>query len=300
MTTEKNEKKTTLLIMAAGMGSRFGGLKQLALLGPHKKTLLHYSIYDAVHAGFNKIVFIIRESFKEEFIEAVGNYAESLAETHYCIQDMDRLPGNLSPVEREKPWGTAHAIWSAKGVINEPFIAINADDFYGRDAFVKLYQFISQNEDEYCFSLAGYRLTSTLSDNGTVSRGVCTVDKENYLTSIREMMKIIREGSLIRDLDTGTLLDSESPVSMNFWGFTPVLFKEIEKQFAVFYRENMYNPKAEIYIPFVVDELVKQKTVKVKVINTDARWFGVTYKEDTEKVNEALNQFDSEGVYTDM
>ena len=158
METTKN--KTTLLIMAAGMGSRFGSLKQLALLGPHKKTLLHYSIYDAVHAGFDKIVFIIRRSFEKEFKEAVGKYAESLVETVYCFQEMDQLPGNLPPIQREKPWGTAHAIWAAKEHIHEPFIAINADDFYGRDAFVKMHDFVAVNTDERCFSLAGYRLAA--------------------------------------------------------------------------------------------------------------------------------------------
>ena len=259
METTKN--KTTLLIMAAGMGSRFGSLKQLALLGPHKKTLLHYSIYDAVHAGFDKIVFIIRRSFENEFKEAVGKYAESLVETVYCFQEMDQLPGNLPPIQREKPWGTAHAIWAAKDHIHEPFIAINADDFYGRDAFVKMHDFVASNTDERCFSLAGYRLAATLSENGTVSRGICTVDGDN---------------------------------------FSPMLFEEIEKQFIEFYHKNSENPKAEIYIPVVVDELIKQKAVKVKVLNTSAQWFGVTYKEDTELVNNALQKFDGEGLYTDM
>ncbi|MFO3729468.1 sugar phosphate nucleotidyltransferase [Butyricimonas muris] len=298
METKKN--KTTLLIMAAGMGSRFGSLKQLALLGPHKKTLLHYSIYNAVHAGFDKIVFIIRRSFEEEFKEAVGKYAESLVETVYCFQEMDRLPGNMPPIEREKPWGTAHAIWSAKDSINEPFIAINADDFYGRDAFVKMHDFIANNPDENCFSLAGYRLAATLSENGTVSRGVCTADKDNFLTSITERTKIGREGAVIKDMDSGVILHEDDVVSMNFWGFTPMLFGEIEKQFVDFYHANSNNPKSEIYIPFVVDELIKQKTVKVKVLNTSAKWFGVTYKEDTELVNNALQKFDGEGLYTDM
>ena len=162
-------KKTTLLFMAAGMGSRFGSLKQLALLGPHRKTLLHYSIYDAVHAGFDKVVFIIRRSFEQEFRKAVGHYSEAVAETCYCFQEMEHLPGGMPPVEREKPWGTAHAIWSARDAVNEPFVAINADDFYGRDAFVKMHAFVAGNEDERCFSLAGYRLAATLSENGTVS-----------------------------------------------------------------------------------------------------------------------------------
>lgn len=297
---ENQRNKTTLLIMAAGMGSRFGSLKQLALLGPHQKTLLHYSIYDAVHAGFDKIVFIIRRSFEQEFKEAVGKYAESLVETVYCFQEMDRLPGNMPPIEREKPWGTAHAIWSAKDSIHEPFVAINADDFYGRDAFVKMHDFIASNPDEKCFSLAGYRLASTLSENGTVSRGICTEDKDHFLNSIIERTKIGRENNTIKDMDSGITLHEEDIVSMNFWGFTPILFEEIEKQFVDFYHKNSGNPKAEIYIPFVVDELIQQKTVRVKVLKTNAKWFGVTYKEDTELVNNTLQQFENEGLYTDM
>ena len=297
---EAQKNKATLLIMAAGMGSRFGSLKQLALLGPHQKTLLHYSIYDAVQAGFDKIVFIIRESFAAEFKEAVGQYAERLVDTRYCFQEMDRLPADLPPVEREKPWGTAHAIWSAKAEIQEPFIAINADDFYGQDAFRKMYQFVAHNPDPNGFSLAGYRLDQTLSENGTVSRGVCAVDAAGFLAGVTERTKILREGNTIRDLDSGMLLQADDVVSMNFWGFTPMLFEAIEKQFVDFYHQNKANPKAEIYIPRVVDELIRQQEVSVKVLRTDAKWFGVTYKEDTDIVNQALKHFDEEGLYTDM
>ena len=204
------------------------------------------------------------------------------------------------PIQREKPWGTAHAIWAAKDHIHEPFIAINADDFYGRDAFVKMHDFIADNQDERCFSLAGYQLAATLSENGTVSRGICTVDQDNFLTSITERTKIGREGDTIKDMNSGVVLQGNDVVSMNFWGFSPILFGEIEKQFVDFYHKNSDNPKAEIYIPFVVDELIKQKAVKVKVLNTSAKWFGVTYKEDTELVNNALQKFDGEGLYTDM
>ena len=180
------KNKTTLLIMAAGMGSRFGSLKQITPLGPHKKALLHYTIYDAVHAGFDKIVFIIRESFAEEFKNFVGKYAESLVETVYCFQDMNKLPGGMPPIEREKPWGTAHAIWCAKDAIHEPFAALNADDFYGSDAFVKAHDFLANNQNEKEFCLIGYRLAATLSENGTVSRGVCEVDANNCLTAVTE------------------------------------------------------------------------------------------------------------------
>ncbi|MDR1274475.1 MAG: NTP transferase domain-containing protein [Odoribacteraceae bacterium] len=297
---ETFNKKTTLLIMAAGLGSRFGGLKQMALLGPRKKTLLHYSIHDAVQAGFDKIVFVIRDSFASEFREAVGRYAEERVETRYCFQDMNRLPGGLPPVEREKPWGTAHAIWSAREAIDEPFAAINADDFYGGDAFAKVHDFLARGEEGRCFGLAGYRLAATLSENGSVARGVCSMNEAHFLTKITEMTKIARDGEAIRDLDSGTALQPDNLVSMNFWGFQPFLFEEIERQFADFYRENSQNPKSEIYIPLVVDEMLKQQRVKVKVLDIDARWFGVTYKEDAALVNAALEGFEAAGLYTDL
>ena len=297
METTKN--KTTLLIMAAGMGSRFGSLKQLALLGPHKKTLLHYSIYDAVHAGFDKIVFIIRRSFENEFKEAVGKYAESLVETVYCFQEMDQLPGNLPPIQREKPWGTAHAIWAAKDHIHEPFIAINADDFYGRDAFVKMHDFVASNTDERCFSLAGYRLAATLSENGTVSRGICTVDGDNFLTSITERTKIGREGDTIKDLNSGVVLHEDDVVSMNFWGFTKSMMKEMQARFPVFLEQAMEeNPlKGEFYLPAVADQLIKEEKATVKVLPTQDKWYGVTYRADKEMVMGALQSMKDKGLY---
>ncbi|MDL2231529.1 nucleotidyltransferase [Porphyromonadaceae bacterium OttesenSCG-928-L07] len=295
------KNKTTLLVMAAGMGSRFGSLKQMTPLGPHNKTLLHYTVYDAVQAGFSKIVFIIRESFAEEFKNFIGKYAENLAETVYCFQDMDKLPGNMPPVEREKPWGTAHAIWSAKEAINEPFIAINADDFYGRDAFVKAYDFLanSTNKEENC--LVGYRLDSTLSENGTVSRGVCKADENQNLTSVTEYTKIrLQSDGSIQDEESKTTLNAGDIVSTNFWGFKPEIFHEIEAQFTEFYNNNKENPKAEIYIPSVVDTMIKKGVAHIKVLSTSAKWFGVTYKEDTAFVNAALEAFDKIGQYKDL
>lgn len=295
------KNKTTLLIMAAGMGSRFGSLKQITPLGPHQKALLHYTIYDAVHAGFDKIVFIIRESFAEEFKNFVGRYAENLVETVYCYQDMNKLPGGMPPIEREKPWGTAHAIWCAKDAINEPFAALNADDFYGSDAFIKAHDFLANNQDPKEFCLIGYRLASTLSENGTVSRGVCEVDKDQYLTAVTECTKIgTQADGTIKDEALGKVLDADDVVSMNFWGFTPTVFAEIEKQFIDFYPLNKDNLKSEFYIPKVVDQMLKEKAAKVKVIPTDAKWFGVTYKEDTPGVNAALAAFDKEGKYLDL
>lgn len=296
------KNKTTLLIMAAGMGSRFGSLKQIKPLGPHQKALLHYTIYDAVHAGFDKIVFVIRESFAEEFKAFVGKYAESLVETAYCYQEMDVLPGGMPAVpERTKPWGTAHAVWCAKDLIHEPFAALNADDFYGSDAFVKAHDFLANNHDEKELALVGYQLALTLSENGTVSRGVCAVDSSNHLTAVTECMKIGKQADgSIKDEDSNRILKANDVVSMNFWGFNPSVFKEIERQFIAFYPANKDNLKSEFYIPQVVDRMIKDKVANVRVLTTDAKWFGVTYQEDTPTVNAALAAFDKEGKYADL
>ncbi len=287
--------------MAAGMGSRFGSLKQIKPLGPHQKAILHYTVYDAVKAGFDKIVFVIRESFAEEFKAFVGKYAESKVETVYCYQDSNRLPGGMPPIEREKPWGTAHAIWCAKEDVHEPFAVLNADDFYDSDAFVKAHDFLAASIDpkEYC--LVGYRLASTLSENGTVSRGVCKVDSHQYLTSVTECTKIGRQldGSL-KDQELNVMLEPDDVVSMNFWGFTPAIFQEIERQFIDFYPVNKDNLKSEFYIPKVVDQAVRDRMAKVKVLTTTAKWFGITYQEDTPIINSALEAFDREGKYTDL
>lgn len=295
------KKKTTLLVMAAGMGSRFGSLKQITPLGPHQKALLHYTIYDAVHAGFDKIVFVIRESFAKEFIDFVGKYAESFVETKYCYQSMDVLPGGMPPIDREKPWGTAHAIWSAKDVINEPFAALNADDFYGSDAFVKAHDFLANEASDKEFGLVGYRLDATLSENGTVSRGICKADANQHLTSVNECTKIgYQPDGSIKDEDSGRVLEADDLVSMNFWAFTPKVFAEIERQFIEFYPANKDNLKSEFYIPMVVDKMIKDNVAEVKVLKTDAKWFGVTYKEDTPSVNAALSAYDKEGKYLDL
>lgn len=283
------------------MGSRFGSLKQMQPLGPHQKSLLHYTVYDAVHAGFAKIVFVIRESFAAEFKEFIGKYSESLAETVYCYQDINKLPAGLPAVEREKPWGTAHAVWSARKVINEPFAVLNADDFYGGDAFQKAYDFLAHSGDDNEYCLIGYRLGATLSENGTVSRGVCQVDNAGYLTDVKEFTKIkMQADAEIIDEATDTLLHTDDMVSMNFWGFKSGIFNEIEKSFVDFYSKNSNNPKSEFYIPTVVDGMIKKSIVKVKAIPTAAKWFGVTYKEDTEIVNKALTEFERNGFYKDL
>ena len=295
------KNKTTLLVMAAGMGSRFGSLKQITPLGPHKKALLHYTIRDAVNAGFDKIVFIIRQSFEKEFKDFVGKYSENLIETVYCYQDLEHLPNNMPPIEREKPWGTAHAIWCAKETIKEPFAVLNADDFYGSDSFIKAHDFLASSQKQNEYALIGYQLSQTLSENGTVSRGICNVDNEGYLKSIIERTKIGRkEKNCIFDFDKKIMLNAEDVVSMNFWAFTPQIFSEIEKQFMDFYPLNKNNLKSEFYIPTVVDTSIKQDKIQVKVISTSAKWFGITYKEDTPSVNEALKNFSKEGKYNDL
>lgn len=293
-------KNTTLLIMAAGMGSRFGNLKQISPLGPYKKAILHYTIYDAVEAGFDKIVFVIRESFAEEFKDFVGKYAESRCRVEYCFQTMEELPGNMPSVDREKPWGTAHAIWCAHKLINEPFAVVNADDFYGRDAFVKARDFLSglNGKNEYC--LIGYNLDATLSDFGSVSRGICRTDPDNYLVSVTEHTKIEKNGDIIKDRTTGSIINGNATVSMNFWGFTPCIFKEIEKDFIDFYPTAKDNPKSEFYIPQVVDKLLREGCAKVKVIPTSSRWFGITYKEDTPLVNTKLETLHTQGLYKNL
>ena len=294
------QKKTTLLVMAAGMGSRFGSLKQIAPLGPHQKSILHYTIYDAVNAGFDKIVFVIRESFAQEFKDFVGKYSENLVETAYCYQSMDTLPGGMPAIDREKPWGTAHAIWCAKDVINEPFAALNADDFYGSDAYVKAHDFLVNEANDTEFGLVGYRLVATLSENGTVSRGICESDANRHLTSVTECIKIGNFDGIIKDEDSGKTLHADDLVSMNFWTFTPAIFNEIERQFIEFYPENKDNLKSEFYIPKVVDKTIKDKKANVKVLKTDAKWFGITYQEDTPDVNAALEAFDKDGKYLDL
>lgn len=294
-------KKTTLLIMAAGMGSRFGSLKQIEPLGPYKKGILHYTIHDAVQAGFSKIVFIIRESFAEEFRQFVGKYAESLVETHYCFQDMDKLPCGMPPIKREKPWGTAHAIWSAKDVINEPFAAINADDFYGSDAYVKAYDFLTNNCNDAESAMIGYKLDMTLSENGSVSRGVCVEDANHELRNVDEVKTITwGDDRSIFDIETKRQFRGDEIVSMNFWCLKPGIFAEIERQFSEFYPLNKDNLKSEFYIPLVVDQMIKSGRCVVKVIPTSAKWYGVTYKEDKAIMDGVLVEFHNKGLYSKL
>ena len=292
--------KPTLLILAAGMGSRYGGIKQMDSFGPSGETIIDYSIHDAIESGYGKIVFIIREDFAEEFKKVFEPKLNGKIETVYVFQEMDSYTNGFQiPAERKKPWGTAHAVLCAKDVINEPFAVINADDFYGRDAFQKSAKFLTAEVNPQAYCIIGYQLSKTLSENGTVSRGVCEVDANNNLVGIVERVKVYREAGKIvyEEGDTKTELPEDTPVSMNFWAFAPNVFTLIEESFQKFLDANITNPKAEFFIPILGDEFIKSGKGVIKVIPTSAQWFGVTYKEDAPVVLADINKLVQSGEY---
>ncbi len=292
--------KPTLLILAAGMGSRYGSLKQLDGLGPSNETIIDYSVYDAIRAGFGRVVFVIREHFAKEFESRITQQFADKIEVRFVFQEVDTPVEGISRLpERQKPWGTAHAVLMAANVIDEPFAAINADDYYGRDAFDKMAGFLSTHVAPDHFAMVGFRLGKTLSDNGSVSRGICTMDEQQYLQSVVERTKIERSESRIyyQEEEQRYPLPADSLVSMNFWGFHPVIFKDIRSRFVQFVKENEQRPKAEFYIPLMVNELMKSEKAKVRVLNSDERWYGVTYKEDKETVQRALAAMAAAGKY---
>lgn len=292
--------KPTLLILAAGMGSRYGGIKQMDAFGPSGETIIDYSIYDAIRSGFGKVVFIIRKDFAEDFKNLFEPKLKGKIQTEYVMQEMDSYTGGLhSVVERTKPWGTAHAVLCAKEVIHEPFAVINADDFYGRDAFEKAVAFLNSEVSPKKYCIIGYELSKTLSENGTVSRGVCDVDAKGNLQSIVERIKIYPEGDKIvyEENSLRVPLPPDTPVSMNFWGFDPNVFKFIQKLFSDFLHKNVENPKAEFFIPIIGDAFINEDKGEIKVIPTSSQWFGVTYKEDAPGVKESINQLIENGEY---
>ena len=294
--------KPTLLILAAGMGSRYGGIKQMDSFGPHGETIIDYSIYDAINSGFGKIVFIIRKSFAEEFKNLFESKLKGKVQTEYVLQEMDSfLDGFPVPAERAKPWGTAHAVLCARDVIDEPFAVINADDFYGKDAFVKAYDFLTNEVSERKYCIIGYQLEKTLSANGTVSRGVCQVDEENNLVNIQERTKIFPEEGKIYYIENSLRVPvpADTPVSMNFWGFHPEVFDYTQQLFKEFLQENAADPKSEFFIPIVADSFIHYKSGEIKVIPTAAQWFGVTYKEDAPAVKESIENLIQSGTYPD-
>lgn len=293
--------KPTLLILAAGMGSRFGGLKQIEPVGPNGESILEYSVFDAIRAGFGKVVFVIRESFAESFKKQFEPKLSGKIEIVYVYQETSMLPeGFVLPEGREKPWGTGHAVLMAKNVINEPFAVINADDFYGANAYMVLSEYLQKKVSPMQYSMVGYQLNKTLSDFGSVSRGICVTNIDNQLCEITETHKIRPEGEKIlcesQNEQTKELTGDEI-VSMNFWGFHPSIFENIENQFIDFLKENINLPKSEFYIPFVVFEMIKRNLISVEVLSADSPWFGVTYKEDKPYVIEQIQKLTDAGVY---
>ena len=286
-------KNITLLILAAGMGSRYGGLKQLDALGPNGETIMDYSVDDAIAAGFTKVVFVIRETMQESFAAQILSKYKHKIICECVYQELDKLPeGFEKHPEREKPYGTAHAILMAKDAIKEPFAVINADDFYSRKAFVAMAHFLRQpnNDEKPVFAMIGYQLKNTLSEHGTVARGVCQANKNRELTTITEMTKIERKDNFIFNEDEKgkIMLTGEEPVSMNFWGFTPYFFTFLNDLFIQFLKANNHNPKSEFPIPATINYFITNNLATVKIIDCDAVWFGVTYQEDKAVVMEKL------------
>lgn len=292
----------TLVVLAAGMGSRYGGLKQCDPVGPSGETIMDYSVYDAVRAGFDRVVFVIRRDFEAEFRSVVGAKYEGVVKVDYAFQSLDDLPeGYTVPEGREKPWGTAHALRSVRDLIDGPFAAINADDFYGSDSFRQLADFLkSVDPDSPEFALVGFRLDHTLSENGSVARGVCTVEESGKLTTVTEMTKIVPTENGAQDIsdpENPVPYTGEERVSMNLWGFTPEFMKELVSVFPAFLDKSMDNLKSEWYIPFVVDAMIQEERAEVSVLPTESSWFGVTYRDDKPKVVAAIGELVQKGAY---
>lgn len=292
--------KPTLLILAAGMASRYGSMKQIDGFGPNGETIIDYSIYDAIKAGFGKVVFIIKEEFAENFKTIFDPKLKGKIEVDYVFQNFDlKQFGIQEEIYREKPWGTAHAILSGRKVVKEHFCVINADDFYGYDAFKKMVNFLTEDATDSNYAIIGYQIGKTLSDFGAVSRGVCKVDENGNLEEIVERTKIYKENETIvyEENEVKYPLAFETPVSMNFWGFTPAVFSITEEMFRSFAMANKENPKAEFFIPLIGENLVKSNTATFQVVPTSNKWFGVTYKEDKPFVQASIDQLIKDGVY---
>ena len=297
--------KPTLLLLAAGMGSRYGGLKQLDGLGPNGETIMDYSIYDAIQAGFGKIVFVIRRDFEEQFREQVLSKYEGHIPAELVFQSLDALPEGFSvPEGREKPWGTNHAVLMAKDVIKEPFCVINCDDFYNRDAFKVIGKFLSELPEgsKNKYAMVGFRVGNTLSENGTVARGICSKDAEGNLTTVVERTEIMRvNGPVCYKDENGewVAVEDNTPVSMNMWGFTPDYFEHSEEYFKEFLADpkNISNLKAEFFIPLMVNKLINEKTSTVQVLDTTSKWFGVTYAADRQDTVDRIQKLIDECFY---
>ena len=295
--------KPTLFVLAAGMGSRYGGLKQLDGLGPNGETIMDYSIFDAIRGGFGKIVFVIRKDFEEDFRKKIISKYENHIPVEVVFQSIDKLPeGFTCPAERVKPWRTNHAVLMGKEVIREPFAVINADDFYGRDSFAVIGKFLSElpegAKNTYC--MVGFRVGNTLSESGTVARGICSTDENRHLTTVVERTEIMRINGVVSYKDENgewVGIEDNTPVSMNMWGFTPDYFNYSEEYFIDFLKENIDKPKAEYYIPLMVNKLINDGTATVEVLDTTSRWFGVTYAADRQGVVDKLQALADSGEY---
>ncbi|MDZ4287060.1 MAG: sugar phosphate nucleotidyltransferase [Prosthecobacter sp.] len=295
--------KPTLLILAAGMGSRYGGLKQLDAMGPSGEVVLDYSVFDAIRAGFGKVVFVIRRDFEDQFRSQIGAKFQHRILVEYAFQDLHDLPvGFQLPEGRTKPWGTAHAVLAAEAVVHEPFLMINADDFYGRDAFAKIAADLTAtrpDDGKSRYSMVGFYLKNTLSDHGSVARGVCKTDANGMLSSVTEMTKIFKtdEGAENRETDPPIKLTGEEVVSMNFFGFTPDVFSHLRAAFAGFLKDNGQDLKSECYVPKEVDTLISQGKAEVHVLESTGKWFGVTYPEDKAEVVASIRELVAAGDY---
>ena len=299
--TQSNHTKPSLLVLAAGMGSRYGGLKQIDPIGPNGEAIIEYSMYDAVKAGFGKIVFVIRQSFEQAFKDMIGDKLDGLCQVQYVYQELEKSLGDFQlPANREKPWGTGHAILVAADAINEPFAVINADDFYGGYSYKAIAEYLTTSTDENDYCMVGYTLSNTLSENGTVSRGVCECDDDDNLLNVAEHTKVGKTNGSVTGLDdTGkeVTLTGGEPVSMNLWGFGTSIFGHLKTLFAEFLAEHGNEEKSEFYIPFVVDDLIKQSIANVKVLKSQASWFGITYPEDKPTVVAQIAELVEKGAY---
>lgn len=300
-------KKPTLLILAAGMASRYGSMKQIDAFGPNGETIIDYSIYDAIRAGFGKVTFIIKKEFEDNFRSIYDPKLEGKIETDYVFQDFDLKKYSIDrEVERAKPWGTAHAVLSAKDSVQEPFCVINADDFYGYDSFKKMADFLINEASDNRFALMGFQIDKTLSEHGSVSRGVCKVNEQGNMTEIIERTKVYfkeidgAKKIVFEEDGTETVLPDDSRASMNFWGFTPAVFDVSVELFKEFVEKNHTNPKSEFFIPLVADHLIQNNKATFKVIPTAEKWFGVTYKEDKPIVQESISELIENGTYPEQ
>ena len=295
--------KPTLVVLAAGMGSRYGGLKQLDGVGPSGETIMDYSVFDAIKGGFGKVVFVVRSYFREEFEKRARERYGNSVELGFAEQELDKIPGWFSiDTQREKPWGTGHAVLVAEDLVNTPFAVINADDYYGRNTFSVIGEYLSGTDPkENSYAMVGFCAGNTLSESGFVSRGVCTMDSKRFLTSVEEHHKISKDadGRIYGDNSKGerVLIDPDRPVSMNVWGFTPGLFEEGRRLFDLFLKERGHELKSEFYIPYIVNKLIEEEVATCKVLQTPDNWFGVTYKEDRPLVTSKIEELCNEGVY---